>query len=110
MTITCKEWEKLEEGEKGLESSHIEQLHLLAIRSARRLKKPENAVLSRIPEGLKVGQIVGILAIPGLTVEILPKIDGEDSNIRSALVRMLNLAYDLRIADGELTTLSKQAF
>ena len=110
MTITCREWDYLREGKEGLKSSHIDQLHLLAMLSARRLKLPEDAVFSRIHKGLQAGQVVGILAIPGLTVEILPKIDYEQRSTRMALVRMLNVAYDLRIADGELTTLSKQHF
>ena len=108
MTITCREWDYLREGEEGLKTSDIDQLHFLALRSARRLKLPDNAVLSRIHRGLQARQVVGILAIPGLTVEILPKIDHEERSTRMALVRMLNVAYDLRIADGELTTLSKQ--
>ena len=101
-----KEWEILPRD--ALNPKTIDRLHLLARHSAQRLKKPKDAVFSRIPEGLKAGQIVGILAIPGLTVEILPKIEGEDNNIRSVLVRMLNVAYDLRIADGEIDKLSRQ--
>ena len=35
--------------------------------------------------GLKAGQIVGVLATPGPTLEILPKIDGRDDEVRAAL-------------------------
>ncbi len=107
MKITRREWEYLNEGEDNLQSEQIDQLHSLAIRSARRLRLPEYSVLSRVIKGFRVGQVVGILAIPGLTVEILPKIDDDDNSTRKALVRMLNLAYGLRIADGEITTVDK---
>ncbi len=97
-------------GYRGLNQLHVDRLHTLARRSARYLKKPEDAVLTQIPKGLKAGQIVGILAIPNLTLEILPKIDDDKNNTRMALVRMLNVVYDLRISDGEITALSKQQF
>ncbi|MDE2722284.1 MAG: restriction endonuclease [Gemmatimonadota bacterium] len=83
-------------------------MHDLAKHSARRLKLPEDAVLTRTRHGLKAGQVVGILVIPGKTLEILPKIDGEDRNLRKALVRMLAVAYNLHVVDGKLTALSVQ--
>ncbi len=58
---------------------------------------------------LKAGQVVGVLAVPGRTVEILPKIDDEDNGaVRAALVRMLAVALDLRIAEGDLAALDTQ--
>ena len=53
-------------------------------------------------------QVVGVLAIPGKTLEILPKIDGDDGTVRRALIHMLAVARDLRVADGELAALDTQ--
>lgn len=54
--------------------------------------------------------MVGVLAAPGCSLEILPKIDGEDGAVRAALIHMLAVAEDLhlRIADGELAALDTQ--
>ena len=72
-----------------------ERLLTLAERAARRLKLPgpETAVLTRIHRHLAAGPIVGTLATPGTTLEILSKIDGEDGAVRTALVRMLAVAW-----------------
>ncbi len=107
MNLTCKEWETLHIGEK-LSESAATRLHSLAEQAARRLKLPETAVLSRHHQCLKAGQVVGLLAASNQTVEILPKIDGDETEVRSALIRMLAVAHDLRIADGELANLCAQ--
>ena len=67
-----------------------------------------NAVLTRTHTGLKAGQVVGVLSVPGLALEILPKIDGEEGAVRSALIRMLAVAWDLRVVDGDLASLETQ--
>ena len=97
-------------GEHSVPEVEAEQLLALAERAARRLKLPgpESAVLTRIHRGLKAKQVVGILATPGTTLEILPKIDSEDGAVRTALVRMLAVAWELRVADGELAALDTQ--
>ena len=107
-TLPCREWGCLAVGQGGLTENEAERLHALAKRSARRLRLPETAVLTRTYRGLKAGQVVGIMSIPGRTVEILPKIDGNDGAVRAALVRMLAVAWGLRVAEGELTTLHTQ--
>ena len=103
-----REWETLRIGDDGLPDNEAARLHASAERAARRLKLPETAVLTRIHRGLKAGQVVGILSVPGQVLEILPKIDGEDESVRGALVRMLAVAWELRVADGELTELNTQ--
>ena len=105
--LTCREWKNLRVPD-DLTEAEADRLHDLAEHSARRLKLPKNAVLTRIHRGLKAGQVVGTLVIPGKTLEILPKIDGEDSNVRKALVRMLAVAYNLRVVDGKLAALAVQ--
>ena len=103
-----REWETLPIGNAGLPERDARRLHAAAERAARRLGLPETAVLTRTHRGLKAGQVVGILSVPGCTIEILPKIDGEDGSVRAALIRMLAVAWDLRVAEGELTALDTQ--
>ncbi len=94
--------------ESGLRESEASRLLAVAKSASRRLKLPKTAVLTRTYRGLKAGQVVGILVIPGRTLEILPKIDGEIGVVRAALVGMLAVAWRLRIHDGELAALSTQ--
>ena len=104
-SFTCKEWEELRIGEDGPTEAEAHRLHVLAERAAQRLK---TAVLTRSTRGMKAGQVVGVLAAPGCSLEILPKIDGEDGAVRAALIHMLAVAEDLRIAEGELAALDTQ--
>ena len=106
--LTLREWETLRVGDGPLSRKRAEQLHLIAERAARRLRLSETGVLTRTVRGLKAGQVVGILSAPGVTLEILPKIGGKEGADRLALVRMLAVAWDLRIADGELAALDTQ--
>ena len=106
--LTLREWETLPVGEGSLTEAEAWRLHALAERAARRLKLPETAVLTRTRRGLKAGQVVGVLSVPGRTVEILPKIDDDDGAVRTALVRMLAVALGLRIAEGDLAALDTQ--
>ena len=103
--LSCKEWEYLP---GGLTDAETGRLLAFAERAAKRLKRGSGAVLTRTVKGLQAGQVVGVLAIPGWTVEILPKIDGEDDAVRMALVHMLAVAEDLRVADGEIAALGTQ--
>ncbi|MCY4426329.1 MAG: hypothetical protein OXC05_04790 [Halieaceae bacterium] len=85
-----------------LSEAQATRLHILAERSVRRMKLPETAVLTRTSKGIKAGQVVGLLSVPGITLEILPKIDGDDGAVRKALIHMLAVAWNLRIAHGEI--------
>ena len=112
MTLTCQEWGCLPVGKspgdgEDLTEKEADRLYALAERARRRLHgKPP--VLTRTRGGLKAEQVVGILAVPGKTLEILPKIDGDDDAVRRALVHMLAVAHGLRVADGELASLATQ--
>jgi 5-methylcytosine-specific restriction enzyme subunit McrC len=61
---------------------------------------------------LTAQQLVGVLAAPGCSLEILPKIDDDDPEhdgaIRLRLVRMLDVAYDLKLGAGEAATIATQ--
>ena len=107
-TRSVREWEELRIGRDGFSEGDANRLHRVAERAARRLRLPEDAVLTRTAAGVKAGQVVGVLAAPGSTLEILPKIDGEDGTVRAALIRMLAVVLELRVADGEITALQTQ--
>lgn len=57
-------------------------------------------------------QMVGVIAAPGCSLEVLPKIDLEaiESNnmIRHRLVRMLDVALGLNLGDGQASSMAKQ--
>ena len=89
-----------------LENRLANRLHATARRAQKRLAVP--SVLDRTRNGLKAAGVVGIVAAPGVTLEILPKIDGEDGAVRKALVSMLSVAWGLRVADGEIAGLDTQ--
>ena len=98
---SCKE-----NGSVELEDQLADRLHAVAQRAKKRLKVP--SVLERTRRGVKAAQVVGIISVPGGTLEILPKIDGQDGAVRKALVRMLSVAWNLRVADGELAGFDTQ--
>ncbi len=105
---SIREWEELRVGDAGLSEGDAERLHRVADHAARRLRLTEGAVLTRTAAGVRAGQIVGVLATPRSTLEILPKIDGDDGAVRAALVQLLAVALDLRVSDGEMTALRTQ--
>lgn len=108
--FTCQEWCELSIGRDGCPTeAEAARLYRCAQRAEKRLKLPKgDHVLVRTSSGLKAGQVVGVLAVPGCSLEILPKIDGGDGAVRKALIRMLAVAWDLRIAAGELAALDTQ--
>lgn len=64
---------------------------------------------------LTVGQMVGVIATPGCSLEILPKIDRLDTasdegrrTVRERLVRMLDVALGLDIGDGAASAMARQ--
>jgi 5-methylcytosine-specific restriction enzyme subunit McrC len=58
---------------------------------------------------LRAQQVVGVLAAPGISLEVLPKIDGlEEDGTRLNLIRMLARTLDLKIAGGALTPVGWQ--
>lgn len=70
-------------------------------------------ILSHERRSLRAGQVVGVIAAEGGTLEILPKIDqlgdaGAPAGLRRELVHMLAVALDLEVSDGDLTALGWQ--
>ena len=82
---------------------------MLAGRADRRLRTPQKVLTPTVQPSLQAAQVVGVLTVPGATVEILPKIGQEgDNSIRRALIRMLAVAHGLPIVDCELASLATQ--
>ncbi len=107
-----REWNYLEVGRDGNPPTRkqIDLLHKQAVRLGRqlRLSNPESDVLLHLGSKLKAGQTVGIISTPGLTLEILPKIDGGDDQSRQLLVRMISITHNLKVTSGELAQLTTQ--
>lgn len=58
---------------------------------------------------IKAAQFVGIIAAPGVRLEILPKIEKvEHIETRGALIKMIGAALSIPIYDGEITLLNTQ--
>lgn len=53
-------------------------------------------------------QYVGVFQFGPHTIEILPKVDGDDRSVRRNLVAMLMVALDLDIAEGEIAHVATQ--
>ena len=110
--LTCREYGGLTVGAgKDLTEKEADRLYALAERARQRLhEKPRvlKHTYYRSDRVLKAEQVVGILAVPEKTLEILPKIDGDDGAVRRALIHMLAVAHGLRVADGELAALDTQ--
>ena len=67
-------------------------------------------ILINHPKKLRAQQVVGVIAADDVTLEILPKIDGDESDAaaRRSLVHMLAAVFDLDIVEGGLTDLGWQ--
>lgn len=104
--ITCREWQKLPTGE--LTDAEIDVLHRAAKNAARRAGFPDDAILKLTAKGLVAQQTVGVLAAPGIAVEILPKVDGPDGAVRAALVQMLAVVRDFGAHPNDLAAMSTQ--
>ena len=58
---------------------------------------------------IKASQFVGIIAAPGIRLEILPKIEkSENIETRGTLIKMIGAALSIPIYDGEITLLNAQ--
>lgn len=69
-------------------------------------------ILSDHHTHLTAKQMVGVIAAPGCSLEILPKIDGDarenDETIRTRLVSMLDVALGLKLGDGQALAMARQ--
>lgn len=102
-------------GEGAFTREHANRL--IAVAKRTEIGGEEGArILTDHHSRLRAQQVVGVLAAPGCSLEILPKIEGlgdpEDKTkrtaIRERLIHMLGVVYDLDIAVGDATPLSSQ--
>lgn len=108
-TATIREWRDLPIGGNGVPPSVADRLHALADRATRRLRVAQPVLTRTAMPSLRAGQVVGLLAVPGWSVEILPKIGGEeDGAVRRALVHMLAVAWGVPVADCTAALLATQ--
>lgn len=108
-THTVPEWGDLAIGDDGVSPAHARRLHALAERETRRLGVAQPILTPTTAPSLRAGQVVGVLAVPGATVEILPKIEGHaPSDVRRALTRMLAVAWGVPVVANEPALLATQ--
>lgn len=102
------EWQELNLLENPIGETKVEQLLSLATRHKKRLKIAEHVLTATTTPGLKAGPVVGLLSVPGVSIEILPKISGETNDVRLALVHMIATAFSLPISTSDLASMSVQ--
>lgn len=107
-TVTIREWQELPIGTDGVAEPASHRLLRLAERETRRLRVPQPILSRTAQQGLRAGQVVGVLTVPGARLEILPKIDGKEERVRHSLTRMLAVALRLPIADSEPSPMATQ--
>ncbi len=108
-TLTTKEWGLIRLGENGLSEEQVDRLQKTAEKAAGCLHLHEGAVLTRVVNGLKAGQVCGVVSTQDRAVEILPKIEGlSGAESKHALIRMLSVAHDLNVSDSESAFLATQ--
>jgi len=70
-----------------------------------------NILVDRYSE-IRAQQVVGVIAAPGCSLEILPKIeaasDESDETIRNRLVAMLDVALGLKLGNGQALAMARQ--
>ena len=80
----CPEGQEIE-----LPETEAIRFEKVAANAALRLECSAERILCRTTRGVRAGDIVGVLATGELMLEILPKIEGEASSVRQALVHMI---------------------
>ena len=114
---TVLEWKRIAYGQGEKEIPEWAADRLAAVAWASPLGGEGGAhILAHGRRDLRAGQVVGVVAAEGCSLEILPKIDGlgegEDDFsrglIRRRLVHMLAVAIDVDIAGGRVTELGWQ--
>lgn len=107
-TLTVEEYGRVEIGEGEGQVTQEEAKRFIALAKRKRPQLKNAPVLARDGDALKAKQVVGVLATPGTTLEVLPKVDGSNREVRQALVHMIAVAHDLKVADAEFASLASQ--
>jgi 5-methylcytosine-specific restriction enzyme subunit McrC len=84
----------------------------LAARSHPLANRPGTNILVDRYSEIWAQQVVGVIAAPGCSLEILPKIDSAadegDETIRTRLISMLDVALSLKLGDGQALAMARQ--
>ena len=115
---TVLEWQRIAVGTGKTEIPEWAADRLVAVARSSPLGGEGGArVLAHWRRDLRAGQVVGIVAADGCTLEILPKIELVDDSsssdlspnrIRRRLVDMLAVALDIEVNDGRITDIGWQ--
>lgn len=114
---SLREWETLPHGDgEGCIPQHLAERLVVMAKASPFAGRSGGGVLEDRRHDLRARGVVGVLAVPGCTMEILPKIDvGEQEGsaqeareVRKRLVHMLAVALDLKIETGRMTDLDWQ--
>lgn len=113
--LTVCEWGKVELGDGPKRFSRIQADALLAAARAHPSGGMEGTnILVDHHRYMRAQQVVGVVAAPGCSLEILPKVDPDDAGeaigtIRSRVVHMLDVVLGLGLSPGESAPLSHQS-
>lgn len=110
--LACHEWGRVTVGEGGFTRAQADAL-LAAARAHPCGGSEGGDILSDHHRHLTAKQVVGVLAAPGASLEILPKVDPAApdetaANVRSRLIHMLDVAHGLGLSAGGASTLARQ--
>ena len=110
-----REWAKLPFGEGPGQIPEPLAERLVAVAKASPFARAgEGGVLEHHRHHIRARGVVGVIAVSGGSLEILPKIDlppgaDGDTAVRKRLVHMLAVALDLQLDPGAVTALSWQS-
>lgn len=116
--LTVHEWGRIgvhngagQGPENNFTRSQVNALLLAARSHPLANRSGTNILVDRYTE-IWAQQVVGVIAAPGCSLEILPKIDAasseNDETIRSRLVSMLDVALGLKLGDGQALAMARQ--
>lgn len=111
--LPCREWGSVAvSSQGGAEAFSTRQAEALvaAARAHPLGGKNGRAILTHYHAHLKAGQMVGVLAAQGCSLEILPKLDPTEPaegapTVRTRLVMLIDLALDIGIDAGDFETM-----
>ena len=116
--LTVHEWGRIViysgsgQGPEGSFTRSEANALLLAARSHPLANRSGTNILVEQNGEIWARQIVGVIAAPGCSCEILPKIDSaadeSDEAIRTRLISMLDVALGLKLGDGQALAMARQ--